>query len=98
MGSLPPTQSNWIESGANSKYLLSEFVTLGTIGLHRVFSIFKKPSLFYVFEYLIVCMCTVCPQKSEGVDFPGNGVTGSYEPPHGCWELNPGPLKSNQCS
>jgi hypothetical protein len=29
----------------------------------------------------------------EGVGCPGTGVTGSCELPHGCWELNPGPLK-----
>lgn len=44
---------------------------------------------------LHVCMCTVCmlgaPQRSEeGIQSLVTGVTGSYKPPYGCWELNLG--------
>jgi hypothetical protein len=36
--------------------------------------------------FLHICLC-------EGVRSPGTGLTGSYELPCGCWELNPDPLE-----
>lgn len=43
---------------------------------------------------LLTCMsiyylCAWCQKRSEeGVGFLGTGVTGSYEPPCGCYELD----------
>lgn len=36
-----------------------------------------------------------CPWMSAK-DFVSLGVTDGYEPPYGCWELNPGPLRSKK--
>jgi hypothetical protein len=40
---------------------------------------------------MYVCLC-------ESIGHLKTGATDSYELPCGCWELNPGPLKSSQCS
>lgn len=42
--------------------------------------------------------CPVPREASKRQWVPGDGVTESYEPPCMCWESNPGPLKSSQCS
>lgn len=41
-------------------------------------------------------VCTVTTEAGEGIGFPGTGVTGGYEPPHGCWELDPSPWQEQQ--
>lgn len=33
------------------------------------------------------------PQKTEGADSPGTGVTDGWELPCGCWDMNPDPLQ-----
>lgn len=35
-------------------------------------------------------------RSEETLEYPGTGVTHSYEPPCGCWESNPGPLQEQQ--
>lgn len=53
---------------------------------------------------LLTCMsvyylCAWCQKRpEEGVGFLGTGVTGSYEPPCGCYELDSGPLEQQPCS
>ena len=38
-----------------------------------------------------------CPQRlEEGIKFPETGFMDGSEPPHGFWELNPGPLQEQQ--
>jgi hypothetical protein len=38
-------------------------------------------------------VCAWFPKKPEqAIRFPGARVIVSYEPPCGCWDLNPGPL------
>lgn len=39
-----------------------------------------------------ICVCYTQGSK-EGTRSPGMGVTDGCELPHGCWELNPGPLE-----
>lgn len=35
-----------------------------------------------------------CPKRAdESVSFLGTGIRDGYEPPHGCWELNLGPVQ-----
>ena len=54
---------------------------------------------YYLSECLVcknVCVPHVClvPAKDRREWWiPGTRVTDSYEPPCGCWELNPGPLQ-----
>jgi hypothetical protein len=57
--------------------------------------------------FLHVCMC-VCMhyvyhlyarslgRSEEGIRSYGSGVVGGYETPHGCWELNLGPLQEKE--
>ena len=49
---------------------------------------------------LHVCLCTMCVQyplrSEEGIGYLGTGVTDSYEPLYGCWELNLGSLQEQQ--
>lgn len=42
---------------------------------------------------LPACMYPWCPWQSEWVVFPGTGVMGGGEPPHGCSILNLGLLQ-----
>ena len=45
------------------------------------------------FACMYVCaphVCVVPKEAREGTNFPGTGVMDGCEPPHGCWELNPG--------
>ena len=37
--------------------------------------------------------CLVPQKPEEDIRFPGTGVTGGFEPPCWCWELNLGTLK-----
>lgn len=38
-------------------------------------------------------MCLIPPMEpQENIGYSGTGVTDGHEPPHGCWELNLGPL------
>lgn len=57
----------------------------------------------YVYESFAYMMFTqehaCCPQRPEdGVESPGIGVTCGCEPLCRSWELNPGPMKEQQCS
>lgn len=48
-------------------------------------------------RFIYVSQTPECPQESEeGVRSLGTGVTDDCEPPHWCWELNPGPLQEQQ--
>lgn len=38
----------------------------------------------------------VFAEARRGVSPPGTRVTDSFEPPHECWEPNPGPLEAQQ--
>lgn len=63
---------------------------------------------FFNFSYFMctsvpsICMyvhhvCVLYPLRSEDhVRSPGTGITGSCKMPHGCWELNPGPLQEHK--
>lgn len=43
------------------------------------------------------CMCAWHPLRSEeGIGFPETSVRDGCGPPHGCWELNQGPLQEKQ--
>ena len=45
---------------------------------------------------MLTLMCTQCLQRQEeGVRIPGAGKS-SYEPPHGCWDLNSGPFQDQK--
>lgn len=57
---------------------------------------------FIYFMYTVFCLnichvytsCAWCPWRpEEDIILPGTGVTGDWQPPCGCWEQNPGPLK-----
>lgn len=47
---------------------------------------YRCSACMYVY---VLCVCLV----PEGVENPGTLVTGSCEPPRGCWELKRGPLE-----
>jgi hypothetical protein len=77
---------------------MSNLCNVGMVlSLNYSFNIF----LFFSLDLLICVVCLYvhhmgvwCSQRSdEGVRFPGTGETGGCKPPHGCWELNPGPLQ-----
>ena len=44
----------------------------------------------------IPCACLVLTMSEEGISSSGNGVRGSCESPHECWEPHPGPLQEQQ--
>lgn len=51
----------------------------------------------YVYVRLYEFMCAICAQEPVKAVrehwIPGTRVAGGYEPPHGCWVLNPSPLQ-----
>lgn len=62
--------------------------------LFYVYSVFS--ARMYVHMYVCMYVYHMCAwylrKPEEGVGSLGTGVTGSFEPPCCCWELNPGPL------
>lgn len=80
---------------------------LGNTSVSGLFAVLKRQQGFIFLRfYFILCVCGgmyVCMyvyhmcawylrKPEEGVGSLGTGVTGSFEPPCCCWELNPGPL------
>lgn len=78
---------------------------------HHALHFYKCPEdLWLCFPFYCICigvfstymsmyyMCAVTREPRKGIGLPKTGVTDSCEPPCICREMNPGPLKSNQCS
>lgn len=55
----------------------------------------KKKCQTHLCVCLCLCMCTEAVPSTcrEGAWSLGTGVRDGYEPPCGCWKLNPGPLQ-----
>lgn len=65
--------------------------------------IFNCFQIYFIFMLAFTYICTPCacpvPQKSkESIKSLGAGIIDRFESPHGCWELNLGPVGSSQCS
>ena len=74
--------------------LFAAYLAKGVLGLQMCNPSPLTPFYSLWVFCLHVCVCTVCPQRSdESIRFPGTGVTDSCELPCGCWESNPGPLQ-----
>ena len=59
---------------------------------------FFLPFFFLFLNYILLVFCMyVCVSMSDPLELQLQTVD-RCELPCGCWELNPGPLKNNQCS